>query len=211
MTPKILAIRLLSDTTFSSGRGSPGEVDIDVCRDEHGLPMIPGKIIHGLLRDEWFAMEPHFLSLKNAAERLLGVEGDLNEISILRIGNARLPADVILYCRHAANANKNISMSLLFRTLTGIRTQTAQDRATGAPEKTTLRQARVIRSGITFEAPLSWLASPSTDDVMLLGRLALAVRHAGVSRTRGRGHISLSIHESGDITHEAASLEEIPS
>ncbi|MBF0502758.1 MAG: hypothetical protein HQM09_21670 [Candidatus Riflebacteria bacterium] len=208
MTCDTLSIELLSDSTFGTGRGSPGEVDVDIVRDDQGLPMIPGKIIHGLLRDEWFAMESVFPVMTPLAGRVLGVERDLQETSILRIGNARLSPDVLDCCEFACGRNNRMSGDLLFLALTGIRSQTAVDHETGVPERTTLRQSRVSRSDLIFYAPLTWLNTPTKDEMMLLARLSMAVRHAGIGRTRGRGHIRCSIDGNPDLTKQLARLQE---
>lgn len=203
-----LTIELLSDTTFGSGRGSPGEVDQDIIQDELGLPMIPGKIIHGLLRDEWLAMEPLFPHLANAAERVLGVERDLAETSILRLGNARLPDDVLTHCQAACAGDSRINAKVLFRVLTAIRSQTATDRVTGAPERTTLRQSRVARTGLLFHAPLTWLGKPNQDEETVLALAVLAIRHAGTGRTRGRGHVRCTLDNDLAATKRAAGFQE---
>src|SRR5690606_33029012 len=88
--PERIVIELLSDTTFGRGEGTPGAVDVEVEHDFAGLPMLGGKALRGLLRDSWLSMQAHFPELAEAACRVLGPHGDLEEAGILRIGDATI-------------------------------------------------------------------------------------------------------------------------
>ncbi len=81
--------------------------------------------------------------------------------------------------------------------LTEIRVQTSEDRGTGAPARATLRSVRVIVRGLRLSAPLSWLSEPTPAEVRCLALAALGTRHAGLARTRGRGHIRVALD--GDV------------
>ena len=75
-----------------SGRGS--DVDAISRRDQHGLPMLPGKTLKGLLRDaliRWYD--------ENLATTLLGTAPDATEqgAGLLRISNATLEDDIVYY------------------------------------------------------------------------------------------------------------------
>lgn len=89
---------------------------------------------------------------------------------------------------------------------TSIRYQTAEDRGTGAPDITTLRSSRVVLRGFVFQASLSWLDDyrPTTADVRLLALCALAARHGGLLRNRGRGHIRMTLDGSVEATRKYA-------
>lgn len=198
--PSFLCIELLSDATFSRGEGTAGVVDIEVEHDELGMPFIGGKTVRGLLRDSWLSMSSHFPSLEPAAERVLGRSQALDESCRLRIGDALLPAPIRAAASTAVRRTESpLSPRVILDGFTSIRYQTAEDRETGAPESTTLRSSRVVLRGFVFEAALSWLGGyqPTGEDLQLLGLCALATRHGGLARNRGRGHVRVTLD--GDI------------
>jgi hypothetical protein len=198
--PSFLQIELLSDATFSRGEGAAGVVDTEVERDELGMPFIGGKTVRGLLRDSWLSMSPHFPDLVDAAEHVLGRSRAVDESCRLRIGDAVLPAAIGAAVRSAAEREEHpLAPGAILDGFTSIRYQTAEDRATGAPDVTTLRSSRVVLRGFVFEAGLSWLDGyqPTAVDVRLLALCALATRHGGLLRNRGRGHIRMTLD--GDI------------
>ena len=206
-SPSFLRIELLSDATFSRGEGTAGVVDTDVERDELGMPFIGGKTVRGLLRDSWLSMSPHFPSLEHAAERVLGRSQALDESCRLRIGDAVLPAAVRATVRRAARrAVHPLAPGIILDGFTSIRYQTAEDRETGAPDVTTLRSSRVVLRGFVFEASFSWLNGyqPTTDDLRLLALCALATRHGGLVRNRGRGYIRVTLNGDRDATRQLA-------
>lgn len=198
--PSFLQIELLSDATFSRGEGAAGVVDTEVERDEFGMPFMGGKTVRGLLRDSWLSMSQHFPGLVDAAEHVLGRSQAVDESCRLRIGDAVLPAAIGTAVRRAAEREEHpLTPGSILDGFTSIRYQTAEDRETGAPDVTTLRSSRVVLRGFVFEAGLSWLDGyqPTADDVRLLALCALATRHGGLLRNRGRGHIRIALD--GDI------------
>jgi len=188
--PTTLTIRLLSDATFARGTARAGEVDIEIDHDEYGLPRIGGKRIRSLLRDAWLSMSTCFGELDGAARRVFGPPGDVDEQSILRIGNAEMENGVRELIRHAVEREDHpIDALEILHTLTAVRTQTSEARETGAPERTSLRSIRVAQRGLVFLSPLQWLKDPHAGDLRCLALAALGTRHAGLGRNRGRGHI----------------------
>lgn len=217
--PSFLRIELLSDATFSRGEGSAGVVDIEVERDEFGMPFIGGKTVRGLLRGSWLSMwwydaegdkwRPHFPRLVGAAERVLGRSQVLDESCRLRIGDAILPAPIGATIRRAIEPRKRERRLLACTILDGfttIRYQTAENRETGAPEAATLRSSRVVLRGFAFVSRLTWLAGyqPTEDDVQVLALCALATRHGGLLRNRGRGHIRITLNGDIELTRKYA-------
>ena len=199
-SPSFLQIDLLSDTSFSHGEGAAGIVDAEVEHDEFGMPFIGGKTVRGLLRDSWLSMCQHFLGLVEAAERVLGRSQAIDESCRLRIGDAVLRPAIQATVRKAAEREEQpLTPEAILNGFTSIRHQTAEDRETGAPEITTLRSSRVVLRGFVFNASLSWLDryEPTAADVRLLTMCALATRHGGLLRNRGRGHIRLTVD--GDL------------
>ncbi len=202
-TPSFLQIELLSDATFSRGEGAAGVVDVEIERDELGMPFIGGKTVRGLLRDSWLSMSRHFPDLVDAAERVVGRSQAVDESCRLRIGDALPPTVIRTTVRKAADVQQRqgypLAPTTVLEGFTSIRYQTAENRETGAPEAATLRSSRVVLRGFVFEARLTWLDGyqPTAADVRLLALCALATRHGGLLRNRGRGHIRITLD--GDI------------
>lgn len=208
--PSFLQIELLSDATFSRGEGTAGVVDTEVERDELGMPFIGGKTVRGLLRDSWLSMSQHFPGLVSAAERVLGRSQAVDESCRLRIGDAVLPSAIADAVRRAAERDEHpLAPGTILDGFTSIRYQTAEDRETGAPAAATLRSSRVVLRGFVFEARLSWLDGyePTADDVRLLALCALATRHGGLLRNRGRGHIRITLDGNLEVTRKYAEGE----
>ncbi len=207
--PQTLVVELISDTTFARGEGTAGVVDVEVDHDDLGLPIVRGKRLHGLLRDTWLSMRPHFPELAEAACRVLGEEADLDERSILRIGDGIMPEEVRTWVRYAVGREKNLHPlrpEQVLTTLTDIRRQTAVSRVTGAPEETTLRSSRVVLRGVRFTAPLHWLAEPAHNETRCLALCAMGVRHGGWQRNRGRGFLRVTLDGNWETTRQAAGV-----
>lgn len=201
--PERIVIELLSDTTFGRGEGTPGAVDVEVEHDAHGLPMLGGKALRGLLRDSWLSMQVHFPDLQGAGRRLLGPHGDLQETAILRIGDATIEESARAFIIWATErAHDPLAPQTILAALTEIRPQTSEERTTGAPARTTLRSTRVALRGLELVAPLCWLSAPDSRDMQCLALAALATRHGGLARNRGRGHLRVTID--GDIERTRA-------
>jgi hypothetical protein len=205
--PESLTVELLSDTTFGRGEGTAGAVDVEVDHDACGLPFIHGKVLRGLLRDAWLSMRHHFPELAEAARQVLDSEGDLGDAAILRVGNGLLPEDVRAWVRYAVGrAEDPLRPEQVLSTLAAVRRQAAQSRLTGAAEEASLRCSRVVLRGLTFEAPLTWLAAPDPGHLQCLALCALGVRHAGLGRNRGRGFVRLTLDGDEAGTRRAAGL-----
>ncbi len=201
--PERIMIELLSDTTFGRGEGTPGAVDVEVEHDAHGLPMLGGKALRGLLRDSWLSMQEHFPQLQAAGRRVLGPPADLEETAILRVGDATIEESARAFFISATERlHHPIAPETILAALTEIRAQTSEDRASGAPARPTLRSTRVVVRGLKLAAPLSWLSAPGPDDARCLALVALATRHGGLARNRGRGHLRITVD--GDLERTRA-------
>lgn len=201
-----IQVELLSDTCFSRGEGTAGVVDVEVEHDELGLPLLGGKTLRGLLRDSWLSMRHCFPELKQAGERVFGVEADLEEKSILRIGDAVVDDVTHRWVESAERRDWHpITPEAVLKALTDIRWQTSEDRSTGASAETALRSLRVVLRGLKLYAPLLWLQElVGEDDLRCLAMSLLATRHAGLGRSRGRGHILLTFEGDLDKTLSVA-------
>lgn len=203
-----LCLKLLSDATFGRGEGLAGLVDREVDYDRYGLPYLRGRTLKGLLNEEcanilWALEEWQEADTgrwRKAAQRLLGGPGStLADDARLRIGAARLPADLRLAVRHALEAqDATLQPADMLDSLTAIRRQTAVDEATGVPDEGTLRAMRVVLRGTPFEARLTFLDGAKWDDLPLLAACVLALRRAGTSRNRGRGRLQAALHSDHD-------------
>jgi hypothetical protein len=206
--PERLVIELLSDATFSRGQGTAGQVDIEIEHDKDGAPLIGGKTVRGLLRDGWLSMQAHFPELREAAGRVLGHSQSMEDGCRLRIGDAQLPASLLGAVRAArTRVDTPLRSEDVLGMLTQIRHQTAEERETGAPAETTLRASRVALRGLSFEAPLGWLNGHkiSQEELRVLALCALSVRHGGLLRNRGRGHLRITLD--GDMKKTREALE----
>jgi hypothetical protein len=215
-----IRIRLLSDTTFSRGDGTAGEVDVEIVHDRFGLPFVPARTIKGLLHEAWLAMAPAFPTCTSVPQEVLGVSADLDPAGTgrLEIHNAELPANLQAWVRWAVERNANpVAPGDILRALTCVRHQTARDRVLGgSPQTGSLRASRTVlrawddeggQRPVTFIAPLRTRGFDE-DHWSLLARLCLAVRHVGSVRRRGRGHVRLSLWRKGaDCTEKHAHLE----
>jgi hypothetical protein len=177
-----------------------GVVDTEVEHDAYGIPFIGGKTLRGLLRDSWLSMEAVFPELVPAAGRVLGHAQALDDECRLRIGDATVSAAVRDTIVRAVEQSVHLTPNVILEAFTTIRFQTAENRATGAPDATTLRTSRVVLRDFTFDARLTWLDGyrPNGDDVRVLAACALATRHGGLLRNRGRGHLQLTL--GGDLS-----------
>jgi hypothetical protein len=204
-----LIIKLLSDATFSRGDGVPGVVDVEVEHDPNlGLPLIRARTLRGLLLDAWLSMAPHFPELAPSAERVFGVEGSLSESTALRIEDGRLGQDLHDWVRQALARDTGASSpATILGLLTDIRRQTARDRATGAPRAATLRATRVVLRDLVFSARLTWLGgTPEPEQRRVLALAALATRHGGLGRNRGRGFLQVYLAPDLATTQTLAGL-----
>jgi hypothetical protein len=203
--PSRLQVELLSDTTFVHGEGGNAEVDVEVDHDAEGLPAIRGWVLWVLLKESWTAMANHFGDLASAARQIFGVETNPILMPPLRIGDAVLPADLRVWVRHAVQrAEHPLTPAQVLRTLTGVRTQVAQDRVTGTVNPTAWRTSRVVLRGLRLSAPLTWLRPPEPAHLQVLALSAMGARHGGMDRHRGRGHLLFTLDGDGAATERLA-------
>lgn len=205
-SPKSIVIELLSDATFSRGVGTAGAVDVEVEHDEFGIPFINGKTVRGLLRDSWLSMRmrDRFPGLQYAEARVFGPTARFldDDVCILRIGDAGLQEDVrnwLLAAATRSSETDRMPPQEILAACTDIRRQTAEDCFTGAPARDTLRSTRVVLRETVFVAPLSWRsgADVTNHDLAVLAMAALATRHGGLGRNRGRGFLKITLD--GDL------------
>ena len=190
-----LKILLLSDTTFGRGDGVAGFVDQEIEHDSFGFPYLRGRTLKGLISEE---CDNLISSLSNdqsiwyeAAAKLFGTTGStLSSMGELHVGDACLPADLReAVASQQRQPNTTLTKADVLSSLTSVRRQTAIDAETGAPETNSLRTTRVVIRETQLTAPLSFESQPDERMEVLLAVGALALRHIGISRNRGRGHV----------------------
>lgn len=190
-----LTIEFLSDTCFSMPSVLNVMVDSEVCMDDLGLPIIPGKTIRSLLRDTWLSAQP-VLDKECIGYMLFGRGGSHEDESSLRIGNALIDTAIRERIHWAIKRDNNpLLVSILRDAFYEIRVLTKIDRKSGAPATDTLRGVRVVPAGAKLFAPLDFHhldTEALKKTFLLLDCLLGATRHGGLDRNRGLGHIKLS-------------------
>ncbi|MCL4424053.1 MAG: hypothetical protein M1553_01040 [Firmicutes bacterium] len=201
-----LKVLLKSDTTFGSGQGVTGSVDIEVEHDDYGLPFIRGRSIKSLLVEECanilysltYQKSSADSTLREAAAFLFGRPGSVAvDQGSLRIGPALLPSQL----RHAVMADVDSGRLLppeVLESLTAIRVQTSIDAVTGAPEKGSLRASRVVLRETPFTATLEFTREAADEHLALLAACVKSVRRGGTGSNRGRGRLMMSLHKDDD-------------
>lgn len=199
-----LRIELLSDTAFGRGDGVAGVVDNEVEHDPlTGLPVVKGRTIKGLIveacADILFGLSkfstPAYEHFKDTAAELFGIPGSMQkDTGILHFHSATLPLDFVKRVQDAQYPARQV-----LEALTSIRRQTAVDPARDTPMDQTLRATRVVLRHTIFHAPISVDRRLEPDHLALLAACAATVRHAGLNRTRGLGHIRITL---ADIEHQ---------
>lgn len=202
-----LQFKLRSAATFGRGDGVAGLVDREVEHDAHGLPILRGRTLKGLLAEECanivYALEKQGDShnWNRDAHELFGSPGStIEEIGILRVSDAR-PPENLRYSVRAAIEDGSSTPDQILESLTAIRRQTSMNEH-GAPEHGSLRSMRVILPGTIFEASLDFDQEPNDRSLALLVACTLAWRRAGTERNRGRGRLSATLFgpDGADIT-----------
>jgi hypothetical protein len=190
-----LCFELESDAVFGRGSSIPGLIDQEIALDPSGCPYLHGRTLKGLLSE---ACADLLFALRDAeqggrwtkvADQLFGVPGsDLSTQGILHVGHATLPAGLRQAIHNELEAG-HWTRDDVTAALTAVRQQTALF-PDGAPDKGTLRTARVILRGTVFHARLTFHADSLTNDQKgLLGACVKGLRRAGTARNRGRGRL----------------------
>lgn len=194
-----LSIVLKSDLCAASGDGFSSGIDVDVCLDAYGLPIIPGRRLKGCLREA-------AVDIGAEPSRIDAIFGRLRAASSgsLHVGNAQLPDAPEL---HELIQSSRYSANQVTPVFTQIRAQTAIENDTVA--EGSLRFIRVVKrlhpiSGneLAFIAPLS-IADEFIPDIQ---RIAKAMRNIGYRRNRGLGAVRCRVapverERNGRVTH----------
>lgn len=195
-----LKITLLSDTTFGRGDGIAGYIDAEVEHDEYGLPFLRGRALKGLLAEECanvlFLLGASATNWFETANKLFGKDGSKAEDnSDIYVGNAVFSDDLRQAVKFAVeDAGSQITADEVLKSLTTIRRQTAIE-ADGAPQKNSLRSARVILRETDFVSEIGFRSNPDEKMLALLAASAKSLQRLGLGRNRGRGKVAVALFE----------------
>lgn len=197
-----LSVQITSDAVFSRGSGLAGLVDVEIEHDAiTGLPYIDGRSLKGLLVEEWANMRSVLPASKLStwdpiASWLFGTSGAAN--AHMHIGAATLAPELQAHLKNDI-VNERITAQDILASLTTIRSQTAINAKTGAPDNSSLRAIRMLIRETDLIAPLDFDQNFEHIDATLglLAACVLAVRRGGLGRNRGRGHLALRLHAPG--------------
>ena len=202
MTLYQLKIKLLSDTTFGRGDGVAGLIDQEVEHDPYGFPYLRGRTLKGLLSEECDNLitvlpdnvRQHW---EKVACGLFGNPGStIGTMASVHVGDACLPDDLRQAVAYQIQ-DGTLTKTEVLDSLTTVRRQTAIE-PDGTPDKGSLRSFRVVLRQLNFTADLNFEAERievegelvDIDEMLsLLAVGALALRHLGSGRNRGRGHV----------------------
>jgi hypothetical protein len=191
-----VTIQLLSDTTFGRGEGLAGSVDTEIEHDQYGCPVIGGRTLKGLLREEWTTIA-ETLDRNNQewhpiADFLFG-DTVSEQPAKLHIGAATLPPNLLQHVQKQVQ-DKDLTATDVLASLTTVRRQTAVNATTDVPKVGSLRSERALIRTTWLAAPLTFEEEPTDRHLALLAACVLAVRRGGLGRNRGRGRLELRLH-----------------
>ncbi|MCI7478198.1 MAG: RAMP superfamily CRISPR-associated protein [Selenomonadales bacterium] len=198
-----LEITTLSPLHLGSGRGDV-VIDADIIHDDHGLPYFPAKRLKGLLYESGIEL----LEILTAVPEYDGYDRESwnkvfnRECSTdkrLIISNFHLP-EYEEQCREWNILQKSFADIFnpidVLESYTMLRFQTSIDKKTGVALDTSLRNIRLLDSGIKFVGEIL-LENCLENDVEFLALAIINIKAAGMKRNRGMGHIKCEIFEDG--------------
>ncbi len=207
-----LTIEFLSDWHVGTGSGRPGSIDRLICRDEHDLPMVPGKTLAGMWRD---AAE----SLAEALDRAKAGTGTSfgawvsylfgDEISrTSKLPGAPRPSRLRVDGAHlepaVAATLRGPSARVLRESLTFVVASVSIDNQTLAAVEGHLSMSEVARKGLRLEATATLNLSGGAEEASsrfartFLLAAAEGIERLGGKRRRGRGECRVRALESAD-------------
>ena len=184
-------MELLSDTILGNGLSIPGAEDISVTRDAHGFPYLGGNTLKGLFRDKlqqylfWQGYSKEDIDM--TCTRLLGTGGeDRNDANKLIFSDLVIPASIQQIVINEIGSDPDTVLS----SMSHLRTFTALDEA-GSVKTGSLRQARCINKGISFEGRIECQEA----DRELVTNVLQCIKQIGTMRHRGFGTVLFTIVE----------------
>lgn len=192
----VIRIELMSDLCVSDGGVYNSALDTEICKTAEGIPYIPAKRLKGCLRE--CALELNDWGMQIPVKELFGDEGDAR--GKVRISNAYIE-DYDRIRRDIAAASRTCAAPIVhpqnvIDSYSYIRTETSVDYDTGVAKDDTLRTMRVADKGLVF------LAETAVDEELVpyLQDVCRALRHMGISRTRGLGEVKVTFTTADEKT-----------
>lgn len=209
MESYVVEIELLSEAIFGNGESGNIDVDIEILKDEYGIPYLKGKNFKGRLRKEAEAISSLLKCDTNTVKKLFG--GEINEFSIntakLRFSDCKLNKNILDSLVNLIKVNKNktgyqnISEDDIIDSFTDIRFFTKINE-NGVAEKGSLRSARVIRKKIKLYCNINVIGTLTLEEKFILASSVAALRNIGTLVSRGKGNIKCKLLQKGKESQE---------
>lgn len=206
-----IEVELLSETIFGSGESISNFIDIEILKDEYGIPYMKGKTFKGKLRKEIEGValileNINGKSYKDEVDSLLGKEGSYkwdrsNILDTLKFSNCHISNKIrAIICKEIEDSN--ITKEEVLGALTEIRSFTSID-SDGIAKDGSLRQARVVKKDMTYYVDVNVGRSLSCLEKGLLAAGVSALRNIGSMESRGKGKVRCKLLKDGiDVTME---------
>lgn len=205
MNNLVIEIELESETIFGNGESSTSFIDVEVLKDEYGIPYFKGKTFKGKLRSE----------VNEVAEILYGKDNEITS-KLFGTGYAFNKAAIrFSNCEISESVKNNLIYGLkegyfskeeLTNSFTDVRSFTKINE-NGVAEDGSLRQARVVKKGLKFYCDLDLSNEVTNKDIGILACGIKALRNLGTMESRGKGKVTCRLLEKGeDVTSKYIDL-----
>ncbi len=207
----VIKIKLLSESIFGCGSSQNNGVDIDILKDEIGVPYFKGKSFKGKLREEADYLTKYINSekvdLKKVLNDLFGEKGEFNN-NTLKFSDCKISENIWKNLKYAVDVKKIISKDDIVDSFTEIRSFTRINE-NGYAEKGSLRQARVIKKDLVLYCNVESINPLNEIEKGFLSASISALRNLGSMESRGKGLVSCRLFQNeNDITDEYINLLE---
>ena len=196
-----------------SGVGNGSSQDIISSYDDFGLPIIYGRRLKGLLRDNAEFMANFGYIEKNLVDRVFGTA---SSPGIIRVGNAQIAdaeeikselSDKIEGISEDTDLNKIINSGNIEEVFTATRTATAINDE-GIAEDKQLRSFGVVPKGVKFYSEIEIdVDTNNCDEFRLLKDTCKSLRGIGLNRNRGLGRVECFLETTTVKSYENAEIE----
>lgn len=192
-----------------SGVGNGSSQDIISSYDNYGLPIIYGRRLKGLLRDNAEFMANFGYIEKTLVDRVFGT---VSSPGIIRVGNAQI-ADAEEIKSELSDISKDISLNKIINSgnieevFTVTRTATAINDE-GVADDQQLRSFGVVPKGVKFYSEIE--IDVNTDncaEYRLLEDVCKSLRGIGLNRNRGLGRVECFLQATKVKAYENAEIE----
>lgn len=191
-----LTIKLLSDTCTGSGETSAGIIDTEAAVDSWGIPVIQGRRVKGIFLENATELQEFGMADPEIVKEIFGKAGRSQEGAVFYTLYPE-GADELKCFLKAAQADPDWKEYAKKDRVTGyytsIRSQTALKN--GVAEENSLRTIRVIKKNTVFKGEIFLQGENLEEKKELLYDCAKMIRHIGLNRTRGMGHVICTLEE----------------